>query len=147
MTFSPRFARWDNPPWWFASIALPWVIGLTLLGVHARRDSVRASREQTTTGVISGHDRGNHDSYEYTYSVGGHTFREWEIPESVEWRIGQQVIVYYDPLDPGESSLVDFDDRRYQDAGPIPFLLLGIAGILGYIGYKRYQNLPRSSTT
>jgi hypothetical protein len=95
-------------------------------------------------GVIIGHDPGNHDSYQYTYSVAGRTFRAWE-PGRANWHMGQQTTVYYDPLDPSESSLVDFSERSVEDAGPIPVLVLGICGILAYIGWQRYHNAPARS--
>ena len=142
-----RFASWINPPWWYAFVTLPWLLGVAVWGVQARKDSVRASRQRTTAGVITAHDPGNHNSYEYTYSVGGRTFRAWEIPHSVEWRIGEQVLVYYDPREPGASSLVDFGERSAEDAGPIPLLLVGIGGILAYVGWQRYHHTrPRSSS-
>ena len=145
--FGRHFASWINPPWWYAFVTLPWLIGLALLGVHAHQDSVRASREQTTAGVITAHDPGNHNSYQYPYSVGGRAFRAWEIAPPVDWSMGEQVVVYYDPREPGESSLVDFGERSWADAGPIPFLLVGIGGVLASIGWPRHHNAPPRSTT
>ena len=47
--------------------------------------------------------------------------------------------MYYDPTDPGVSSLVEFAQRNDDEAGPIPALALGIVGILAYIFWRRYR--------
>ena len=136
-----RPGSWLNPPWWFALVTLPWLIGVALLASEVRDASAIATREQTTKGVITAHDPGNHDSYQYSYSVGGRTFHSWQIPYRVAWRLGEQVVVFYDPLEPTVSSLVEFGDRNDEDIGTIQLLLLGIIGILSYIGYRRFRNL------
>ena len=146
-TFGQRFARWGNPPWWYAFVTLPWAIGVALCAVEARQDSIHAARQQTTLGVITAHDPSNHNSYQYTYAIGGRTFRAWQIPQDVEWRMGEQVVVYYDAREPGESSLIEFAERSEDDAGPIPLALLGIGGVIAYIAWQRYHNArPRSAT-
>ena len=136
-TLAQRAAGWQNPPWWYAFVALPWILMLAWTATEVRRDRAIASREQTAQGTITGHDPGNHDSYEYTYVVGGRTYRAWEIPYRIEWRMGEQVVVYYDPRDPAVSSLVEFAERGDQEAGPVPVLLLGVAGVVAFIYFQR----------
>ena len=137
MTSRERAAGWRNPPWWYATLALPWLAGLALLVSQVHSDRAIAARERTTQGTITAHDPGNHDSYEYTYGVGDRTFRAWQIPSDDVWRLGQQVVVYYDPTDPAVSSLVEFTERSDRNAGPVPALLLGISGIFAFIYFQR----------
>ena len=133
------FASWVNPPWWYALVTLPWLIGVALDASQARRHRGIASREQTTIGAITAHNPSNHDSYQYTYSVGSRTIRGWQIPYRVEWRMGEQVIVYYDPTEPAVSSLVEFRDLSDEDIRSVPITVFGIIGILAYISYRRYR--------
>jgi hypothetical protein len=63
--------------------------------------------------------------------------RAWEIPHRDEWKLGERVVVYYDPKEPSTSSLIDFADRADDDIGPMPLLFAGIVGFIGFIFYQR----------
>ena len=145
-TFGEQLDHWKNPRWWYAIITVPWLLGLVLLAQQARRYRTIASREQTTFGTITGHDPNNHNSYQYTFSAGGRSFRAWQVPHRNEWHIGEQVVVYYDPMDPAVSSLIDFTERSYDDEGPIPLLLVGIVGVAAFIYYQRRRSSRAIST-
>lgn len=134
-----RPSRWENPPWSHALVVLPFLVGLVLIAGEVRRDRAIAARERTTHGTIVSNDPGNHNSYEYAYTVGGRTYRAWQIPYRIQWRIGEQVVVYYDSANPAVSSLTTFAERSDFEARPIPALLIGIVLVLGYIAWRRYR--------
>ena len=101
-------------------------------------DSKIAAREKTATGVITAHDPPNHNRYGYTFAVDGKGYSGWEIPHHVEEPIiGQEVMVYYDPLDPTKSALTDFDELSATSLGPVPLLLVGIGGVAVLIFVRR----------
>lgn len=137
-TVARRPASWENPPRWSALIALPWLMLLALSATQAHAARVIAARERTTLGTITGHDPGNHDSYQYAYEVGGRTLRAWQIPSGDDdWRMGEQVVVYYDPEEPTESSLVEFSESGDRASRPVPALVVGITGIFAFIYIQR----------
>ena len=138
-SFTQRLSSWDNPPWWYALVALPWLVGLALMAIDAHGDSKIASRERTAQGTVTAHDPANHDSYEYRYTVDGRSYSAWQMPYRVDWHVGQQVVVYYDPTNPGVSSLVEFAQLSEDARAPIPMAMLGIGGVLGFICYRRLR--------
>ena len=102
-----------------------------------------AARQQSTPGTITAHEPSNHDRYGYVYSLDGKAYHGWEIPQRTEYKIGEQVTVYYDPTDPTRGSLAGFEELSLREFGPVPFLLLGTAVIV-FIFYKRRKlgNVP-----
>lgn len=70
----------------------------------------------------------------------------WAIPSTRDYKIGQQVLVYYDPLDPNKSQLGDFTENEYRILGPLSFCILGICGVALYILMRR-REIHSSRTT
>jgi hypothetical protein len=130
---------WRNPSWWNLSIVMPWVLG-AIFGLYRWGvNSSVAARERTVSGVITAHDPRNHDRYGYTFIVDGKSYRGWEIPEHAEPIMGQQVIVYYDPVDPTLSALTDFHELKWSFIGLVPLALIGAGTVARLIFVKRRQ--------
>ena len=55
-------------------------------------------------------------------------------------RIGQQVVVCYDPNDPTTNALTDFADLELSSLGMVPWLLFGIGSVAALIFWKRRQH-------
>ena len=60
--------------------------------------------------------------------------------------VGDQVTVFYDPIDPNKSDLRDYKDLALRNFALVPFALIGIAGISWYIWYARSRNKPIPDT-
>jgi Protein of unknown function (DUF3592) len=140
-----QLESWKHPSWWKFLIVTPWIFGLIFLAPAWKIDREIATRQQTTNGTITAHEPSNHDRYEYIFSVNGHAFIGWQSPRANELQIGKEVLVYYDPVDPNQNSLRDFNDVGDQDFGPIPLLIAGILGAALIIFLLRRSKLKTSS--
>lgn len=133
-----RFDRtWRCPSWWNLLIVLPSALGVALAIHEWVVDRTVAQREKTTNGTITAHEPANHNRYEYSFSVNGKSYSGWESPRKEEPRIGQQVTVFYDPLDPTKNALTDFCDLETESVGPVPMLLFGIGALALFIRHRR----------
>jgi predicted metalloprotease with PDZ domain len=103
-------------------ITIPWVLGLVFVVHEWRVDRVIAARQQTTQGVITTHEPSNHNQYGYTFKIKGQAYTGWESPKSTELEIGKVVTVYYDPANPNQNALTDFDELSAKSLGPLPVL-------------------------
>ncbi len=132
-----------KPSWLNLLTLLPWMLFIIYAIYVWRLDRAIAARQQSTPGTITAHEPSNHDRYGYVYSIDGKAYHGWEIPQKTEYKIGEQVNVYYDPTDPTRSSLAGFEELSLREFGPVPFLLLGTAVIV-FIFYKRRKlgNVP-----
>ena len=129
---------WQRPGWSPLIIAAPWVIGLVFCMYGWHQDRGVAAREQTTTGTIVTHDAPNHDRYGYTFSVNGNTYSGWQVPHgSEQFAVGQVVTVHYDPTDPKNNALVDFNELSWRAFGPVPFLVAAIASVALFVLERR----------
>lgn len=133
-----RVAKDWNPPSWKALlITLPWVAGLAFFSYSSIVQRAIAGRQQTTPGIIRTHDPANHNSFGYEFSVNGKLYVGSQIP-SREYKIGQQVLVYYDPRDPATSSLDSFTRAADQSLGPLFFCsLFTVATIVVIFALRR----------
>jgi hypothetical protein len=137
-SFESRLNRtWSNPSWWNLLIVLPWVMLVIFELYGFRADQLRAAREKTEYGQIVSHDPPNHNRFGYQFRVGGKVYSGWAIPSADDYKIGQQVLVYYDPLDPDKSALADFAETGYRVLGPVSFCLFGICGVTLVIFLRR----------
>lgn len=75
--------------------------------------------------------------YGYSFSVDGKSYSGWESPRTEELRIGQQVTVFYDPLEPTKNAITDFADLETESLGPVPTLLFGIGALAFFIRHRR----------
>jgi hypothetical protein len=130
---------WSHPSWWNLLIVVPWAIGVVLAIHEWADDRMVAQREKTTNGSITSHEPANHDRYGYSFSVGGKPYSGWESPRKEEPHVGQQITVFYDPVDPTKNALTDFADLETDSLGPIPLLSFGIGAVALIIRYRRRQ--------
>jgi hypothetical protein len=149
--FEARFERsWGRPSWWNLLIVLPWVAVAILCFWGFGEDHRVAAREQTTQGVIDWHEPSNHDRYEYRFTIRGKRYTGWASPTTAEFEMGQKVVVYYDPLDPNNSALVDFADAGDRELGPVSFCVIGITAVVLLVFIRRRATrtnaaLPRNT--
>ena len=128
---------------WAPLIVLPWVIGLLLSVYGASRDALVSQREQTADAVVVAHREWDHDQYDFQYVVGGHPFVGADSPKSGSLKLGEHVLVHFDPEDPKRSSLSAFSELAWSEAGPAPILVLGIVGMLFFVSHwRKAQALP-----
>lgn len=136
-----------RPSWSNALIVLPWLIGVVWMLYEACGYRDAATRQHTTSGIITAHDPGNHDRYGYSFCVGGRAYYGWDVPRNTEkWRIGQQVTVYYDATDPTTNSLRDFHPEFLEVIRPVPLLIVGITSTLMIIFFLRLRASPTNSS-
>ncbi|MBV9155792.1 MAG: DUF3592 domain-containing protein [Acidobacteriaceae bacterium] len=133
-----RFDRtWSYPSWWNLLIVLPWLLGTALVVHEWAVDRTIAQREKTADGTITTHQAANHDRYGYSFSINDRSYSGWQSPAKQDFRVGQQVTVFYDPLDPTRNALTDFSELEIGSIGPVPILLLGIGCVAVFIAYRR----------
>jgi len=136
-------SRKKRLPWWSLFIVTPWLIGAAL-GIYGwHRDRMISQRQQTTSGTILTHEPGNHNRYGYNFSLSDKLYSGWYIPQNNEPTIGQQVTVYYDPIDPTTNALDDFGELALRDLGPVPFEILGSVFVFVVIVGIRWQNYKK----
>jgi hypothetical protein len=141
-----EMTRDANPPWWNLLVVLPWTLGAIFFVYQWTVDRETATREQTTQGIITAHEPANHNRYGYTFSVNGKSFTGWESPQKDALQIGEQVHVYYDPLNPNKNALTEFRDLGLESLGPLPLTLFGIGAVAWYIrGRRRKLQLTQSA--
>lgn len=127
-----------RPSWRNALMTLPWLLGLLLLTHRACVAREVAAHEDSTWGTVTEHHPRNHSEYCYAFSVAGRDYNGCTVPVgSDKWQVGQRVVVYYDARRPSKSSLRRFSEQRANALGPVPFLIAGILGVLGFIAYRR----------
>ncbi len=135
-----RIARtWVCPSWFNLLVTLPWAIGVGFLLYSSKADRVIAARQLTQYGLVTLHDPGNHDRYDYQFSVNGRSYAGSETPVKTEFRSGQRVRVYYDPMDPSINALTDFNEIGKRVLDPVPLLMVGILAVAIIIFIRRYQ--------
>jgi hypothetical protein len=138
---------WHRPSWWMLLITSPWLIGAAICLHEWRTDRTIALRQQTTFGMILTHEPANHDRYGYAFSINGKSYRGWHTPYgSDQPAVGQAVTVYYDPLNPNTSALVDYGELALRRLGPVPFTLGG-SGLFALLilAIRRTSSPPSSS--
>jgi len=76
--------------------------------------------------------------------VGGKPYTGWETPKADELEIGESVTVYYDPADPSQNALTEFDERGVASLGLVPMMTMGITGLALFIFIRRrnYAGVP-----
>ena len=133
-----------RPPWAVLVIAALFMIGAVFCIHGWYADRVVGRREQTTSGTIFAHEPANHDRYGYTFNVNEETYSAWQSPyESEQFTVGQVVTVHYDPLDPNNSALVDYNELSSRALGPAPLLIGGM--FVAVFIFVRHRAAPKSS--
>ena len=117
---------WHRPSWWMLLIISPWLIGASFSLHEWRTDRAIALRQRTALGTILTHEPANHDRYGYSFSVNGESYGGWHTPYGSDQPVvGQGVTVYYDPLNPNTSALVDYGELALRRLGPAPLEIAG----------------------
>lgn len=138
--FMNRLAKqWSPPSWRNLLITLPWAIGLVFLLYSSTFHKKIAGREQVAYGTIRTHEPGNHDRFGYGFSVGEKSYTGWQIPTR-DYKIGQSVQVFYDPLNPETNSLDSFSEASDQNLGPTLLCASGIVGVAFIIFHMRRKH-------
>lgn len=133
--------------WWNLSILIPFILLLSLSLHSWWNDAQIATRQQTAIGTIDGHDPPNHDRYSYTFSVNGSQFSGWAYPnDKRDFNVGQQVVIYYDPLQPSENSAYDFHLVNPSGVVFIGFLVAACVFVPFSIYFQR-RSRNRATTT
>jgi hypothetical protein len=130
--------QWTRPSWWQILAVIPWIVGLAFLLAALMEDRAIAKRQQTAIGHVTMHDPANHNRYGYVFSVAGNNYFGWEIPR-IERTIGDAVLVYYDPSNPGRNALTDFAEVVEDDKHPALFVAIGTVAIPALIYLRRRQ--------
>jgi hypothetical protein len=131
--------RWKNPSWWNLLVCLPLALGLVRCLDLWNFDRTVASRERSVPGFVTVHDTENHNRYSYSFVVDGKSYTGWEIPQYTEPALGQQVLVHYDPVNPENNALTDFEELTSRSLGPVPILGVGIGAVAAAIFIRRRQ--------
>src|SRR5262249_49130606 len=92
------------------------------------RNRVVAPRQQTAMGSLTAGPVGR-NSYRYDFRVSDKEYSDWGTMQGPEPKIGQPVLVYYDPENPGINALARFEYSNSQRALDV---VLGIV-ILSFI--------------
>jgi hypothetical protein len=130
--------RWSRPTsWWNLAALAPVLLLLVLSVVSWWSDAQIAKRQQTAMGTIDGHDPPNHNRYSYKFSVNGREFTGWASPGNRDLFVGQQIVVYYDPIRPSENSAYDFSVVNPGGVVFIGFLLLTCVLFPFFIYFQR----------
>jgi hypothetical protein len=128
---------WQNPSWRILWITLPLIIGSSCLIYKWKADQSIAERQQTALATIVKHDAANHNSYIYTFIAGEKSYSGYDSPSKSEMQIGQQIMVYYDPINPGKNAFVDFKEQSYEDLGSVPMFTIPIMIVALLIFFRR----------
>src|SRR5688572_14869267 len=147
MTGRSTLRSGHHPLWRMLIIAAPLIIGVAFFTYCWYADRVVARREQTTSGTIVAHEPANHDRYGYTFSVNNQTYSSWQVPhDGDQFAIGQVVTVHYDPLNPNNSALVDFDELSSRASAQVP-LLVAVILFLALFMFERRRVARRSTSS
>lgn len=122
--------RFKRQPFGLLFVVAPWLLGSAVFIYQGVTFLLAASRQNTVAGIVTAVERGNRCYYKF--SLGQEVYTGWETP-LYDRRVpiqGEQVSVYYDPLDPGRSAMTDFYQKSLDAFGPAPLMLLiSAAGI------------------
>jgi len=139
---------WDRPSWWSLWIVLPFVAISFHFCLRMRSDLEVARRQKSTIATITAHDPPNHDRYQYVFTVNGRSYSGWESPdEKRDFHIGEKLAVYYDPLDPSNSALMDFEELAIRAFAPVPMFLATAIAFAVLVIVMRHENTKSGQRT
>jgi hypothetical protein len=148
-TDKSRIGTWSRPTWWTLLVVLPWAMGLASAIHDWNKDRKVARREKVAVGTITAHEVSNHNQYRYKFSIDGQSYGglgnspkdliNSRNTSKLETTIGEQVLVYYDPMNPSANALRDFSDLSNIALGPVPLMLIGIGAVTSYIYLRKRE--------
>ena len=143
MTIGTIVDRFKWQPYWFLLITWPWLVGAAVFVQHWHSFHVAASRQKTVLGVVTAVERGNR--CQYTFRIGQEVYRASEVPlyDRHVSTSGEQVTVYYDPMNPRVNAITDFRQKSLDALGAVPLLLLGSGGVMFFGVRQWYLNSRR----
>src|SRR5262245_20465287 len=111
------------------------------------RNHVVTPRQQTITGSLTAGPVGR-NSYRYTFTVGDTEDSEWGTLGGPERKIGQQVLVYYDPQKPAVNALTRFEHSPGQRAcdiglGLMIILFVATLSFVSILFATKPRRMPR----
>ncbi|HKF59454.1 MAG TPA: hypothetical protein VKJ45_28705 [Blastocatellia bacterium] len=115
---------------------LMWAAGIGLLldysSLHdLNRNQVLGPRQRSIAGTLSAGPI-SRNTYNYTFSVGANSYSGWGSMYGPEPKIGQQVVIYYDPDDPTVNALGPFEfsarERAWKVGIGLSLVLFVITG-------------------
>jgi hypothetical protein len=121
-------------------ITIPWLLGLgwSLAGYYTYTRA--AHTEAATHGFVISRTEMHGHYYHYRYSVDGRGYLGAD--NSERWfNPGNQLLIYYDRINPIRSALTEFRRIAQNRFAPVPLLVLGITGtwIGGYLYRRRKE--------
>ena len=134
-----RFDVWIHPTWWNMLVTLPLVIGSIFQIYWAASYRHVASRERNTQGVVTAHETSNHNQFRYVFPVDGQNYFGLDGARGADPKIGDHVIVHYDPKNPSTNALTDFTTLSSESLGPVPAMFILIGVIAWFIAHRRRQ--------
>jgi hypothetical protein len=138
--FSPR-SRNDWNSWWALTFTLEFFIALAVLIPQSLRNAEIGARQRQVGGVVTAYDRSNHNQCRYSFSVDGSPFVGVSSAPADSTFAGEQVQVYFDPINPAANSLKDFSASSRRTRGVIYLSFLGVFAVTGFIIYNKVKNL------
>jgi hypothetical protein len=136
---SPRSRNtWHS--WWSLTITLPFLAGLLFTVPAARHEAEAASRQQVAQGIITSHHPSDHNRCTYTFSVLQKLYSGADSAARPDVTIGENVLVYYDSLNPQVNSLDDFSKQAGQNEGAAALCLCLIGVFVGVVLYSKAQH-------
>jgi len=136
--FSPR-SKDDWKSWNALFIAVPFAFGLVFVLTTSTRDHAIAARQGSTLGFVTAYEPSSHNQCSYSFELEGKQYRGESSSPTTTAAVGQQVRVYFDRDDPATSSLEDFEAASRRQRRILPFLIIGIAAVIGFILYSKVR--------
>jgi hypothetical protein len=136
-------ASWENPSWWeLLVLILPLAALIFLVHENLKRVEI-AERQRNASAVVAMHDPPNHDRYGYRFLVNGKPFTGWAYPhDNVDYSVGEQLLVYYDPSDPSENSPDNYGEVERDFPMRVCFILIVMIVVPTQI-YFRWRTYKR----
>ena len=136
---APR-KRMDWKSWRSLVIVSPFVIGVLVTLPQTIREKRTATRQETTQGTVTSYEKSNHNLCGYTFHVQGKRYTGTSSSPTTDIKIGDQVLVYFDPPDPSVNALEDFAAMSRRDSGFVGILLGSIAIGGAFIAIARFTS-------
>jgi Protein of unknown function (DUF3592) len=136
---SPRFS-WAHPSWWHLLIVFPWALFVVASVLVWIRDRPVVERQRVTGGIVTKHQPRSHcpDCCRYVFQVEGTDHEGWSSDKNGKCpAVGEQVRIYYDPVDPKVSSPTDFREIAASRLAPVPMTLLGIVAVTSFVALRK----------
>jgi hypothetical protein len=130
------FIRWffdRKMDWDPLRFTVPLIFGLFLIVPEALKESLAATRQQTSQGIISSYEMSNHNRCRYSFTVNGKIYNGVSSAPTLDTEAGRRVVVYFDPKNPEVNALEDLSAKSRRDGGFLWMLVAAIGAIVGFV--------------